>query len=199
MSYIELLLIGISLCFDTFAVSLTGGICMKIKPNVWQTIRIFMTFAPFQMGLTLVGWLLGTGFYNYIEKIDHWVAFSLLMYIGGGMLIGGVKGKEREECCCEERSNSRADLLKAGNLCILAIATSIDALAVGISLAMVSLTICKIVVAMLSIFVFTALASYIGLNGGRALGDRLGNKPEILGGAILVAIGVKILLEHLVF
>lgn len=198
MSYIELLLIGVSLCFDTFAVSLTGGICMNVKPNVWQTIKIFMTFALFQMGLTLVGWLLGTGFYNYIEKIDHWVAFSLLIYIGGGMLAGGLKGN-REECSCEEHSNSRTDLLKAGNLCILAIATSIDALAVGISLAMVSLSLSKIVVAMLSIFVFTALASYIGLNGGRALGDRLGSKPELLGGAILMAIGVKILLEHLVF
>lgn len=197
MSYVELLLLGISLCFDTFAVSLTGGICMGIKLNIWQTLKIILTFALFQMGLTMVGWLLGTGFYVYIERIDHWIAFGLLIYIGGGMLLEGIRGKEESEC--QECGKSKTNLLNPKTLCVLAVATSIDALAVGISLAMVSLSLLKLVIGMTSIFLFTALASYIGLNGGRAMGDRLGSKPELIGGLILVAIGVKILLEHLVF
>ena len=197
MSYIELLLLGISLCFDTFAVSLTGGICMGIKLNIWQTLKIILIFALFQMGLTMVGWLLGTGFYVYIERIDHWIAFGLLIYIGGGMLLEGIRGKEESEC--QECGKLKTNLLNTKTLCVLAVATSIDALAVGISLAMVSLSLLKLVVGMTSIFLFTALASYIGLNGGRAMGDRLGSKPELAGGLILVAIGVKILLEHLVF
>ena len=197
MSYVELLLLGISLCFDTFAVSLTGGICMGIKLNIWQTLKIILTFALFQMGLTMVGWLLGTGFYVYIERIDHWIAFGLLIYIGGGMLLEGFRGKEESEC--QECGKSKTNLLNPKTLCVLAVATSIDALAVGISLAMVSLTSLKLIVGMVSIFIFTALASYVGLNGGRAMGDRLGSKPEMVGGLILVAIGVKILLEHLVF
>ena len=197
MSYVELLLLGISLCFDTFAVSLTGGICMGIKLNIWQTLKIILTFALFQMGLTMVGWLLGTVFYVYIERIDHWIAFGLLIYIGGGMLLEGFRGKEESEC--QECGKSKTNLLNPKTLCVLAVATSIDALAVGISLAMVSLTSLKLIVGMVSIFIFTALASYVGLNGGRAMGDRLGSKPEMVGGLILVAIGVKILLEHLVF
>ena len=197
MSYIELLLLGVSLCFDTFAVSLTGGICMGVKLNVWQTLKIILTFALFQMGLTMVGWLLGTGFYVYIERIDHWIAFGLLIYIGGGMLLEGIRGKEESEC--QECGKLKTNLLNTKTLCVLAVATSIDALAVGISLAMVSLSLLKLVIGMTSIFLFTALASYIGLNGGRAMGDRLGSKPELVGGLILVAIGVKILLEHLVF
>jgi putative Mn2+ efflux pump MntP len=197
MSYIELLLLGISLCFDTFAVSLTGGICMGIKLNVWQTLKIILTFALFQMGLTLVGWFLGTGFYVYIERIDHWIAFTLLIYIGGGMLLEGIRGKDKSEC--QECGKSKTNLLNPKTLCIMAVATSIDALAVGISLAMVSLSFLKLIIGMSSIFLFTALASYIGLNGGRAMGDKLGSKPEMVGGLILVGIGVKILLEHLVF
>jgi putative Mn2+ efflux pump MntP len=197
MSYVELLLLGISLCFDTFAVSLTGGICMGIKLNIWQTLKIILTFALFQMGLTMVGWLLGTGFYVYIERIDHWIAFGLLIYIGGGMLLEGFRGKEESEC--QECGKSKTNLLNPKTLCVLAVATSIDALAVGISLAMVSLSFLKLIIGMSSIFLFTALASYIGLNGGRAMGDKLGSKPEMVGGLILVGIGVKILLEHLVF
>lgn len=192
MSYIELLLIGISLCFDTFAVSLTGGICMKTKLSVWQTLKIITVFALFQGGFTLIGWFLGTELYIYIERFDHWIAFFLLAYIGGGMLFEGRK----EECSC---SKSKTNLLDNKNLCLLSIATSIDALAVGISLAMVSLSPVKILVGLISIFFFTALASFVGLNGGRSIGDRLGRKPEMLGGAILLIIGIKILIEHLVF
>lgn len=192
MSYIELLLIGVSLCFDTFAVSLTGGICMKTKLSVWQTLKIITVFALFQGGFTLIGWLLGTELYIYIERFDHWIAFFLLAYIGGGMLFEGRK----EECSC---SKSKTNLLDNKNLCLLSIATSIDALAVGISLAMVSLSPVKILVGLISIFFFTALASFVGLNGGRSIGDRLGRKPEMLGGAILLIIGIKILIEHLVF
>lgn len=198
MSYIELLLIGISLCFDTFAVSLTGGICMKTRPSRWQAVGIFLTFALFQTGFTLLGWILGTELYFLIEKVDHWVAFLLLAYIGGSMFIEGFKPRDDGECC-QEGKRSKSDLIDFRNRVLLAVATSIDALAVGISLAMVSLTSSKIVVALGSIFFFTVLASFLGLNGGRSLGNRLGSKPDLVGGAILMFIGVKILIEHLVF
>lgn len=199
MSYIELLLIGIGLCFDTFAVSLTGGVCMKTKPNVWQTIRIFTVFALFQAGFTLLGWLLGIELYFYIEKVDHWIAFTLLAYIGTTMIIEGSKGDGAKECPLNKGGKPKNDLLNIRQLVVLAIATSIDALAVGISLAMVSLSAAKIIVGIASVFTFTALAALIGLKGGRSLGDKLGSKPELMGGVILIAIGLKILIEHIAF
>ena len=127
MTYIELLLIGVSLCFDTFAVSLTGGVCMKRRPSVGQTTKIFLTFALFQAGFTFLGWILGTELYSYIEKIDHWIAFLLLGYIGVNMIMEGLKPKRNG--CCDECARSKSDLLNAGNLVLLAVATSIDALA----------------------------------------------------------------------
>ncbi len=164
----------------------------EIVADILQQLKIITVFALFQGGFTLIGWLLGTELYIYIERFDHWIAFFLLAYIGGGMLFEGRK----EECSC---SKSKTNLLDNKNLCLLSIATSIDALAVGISLAMVSLSPVKILVGLISIFFFTALASFVGLNGGRSIGDRLGRKPEMLGGAILLIIGIKILIEHLVF
>ena len=188
MGTLELLLLAVGLAMDAFAVAICKGLALeKIS---WKEMAIVGAwFGIFQGLMPAIGWLLGSAFEQYIVAFDHWIAFILLSLIGINMIREALS---KEEECADCSLGFRAML-------VLAIATSIDALAVGISLAMVSLTICKIVVAMLSIFVFTALASYIGLNGGRALGDRLGNKPEILGGAILVAIGVKILLEHLVF
>lgn len=192
MTYIELFLLAIGLCFDTFAVSLTGGICLNVRLKWLQTVKIFSFFALFQAGFAFIGWLLGYSVSTYIEKYDHWIAFLLLLYIGGKMVFEGLsKEKEGEEC-----GKNKINLLDTKQLSLLSIATSIDALAVGISLAMINLDKVKVGVGLTMIFAVTALASLVGLLSGNRLGSRFGKKSELVGGVILIAIGVKILLEH---
>ena len=189
MSYIELFLLAAGLCFDTFAVSLTGGICTRGSLCVRQILRIIFCFAVFQAGLTFAGWLLGYSVSDYISKVDHWVAFVLLGYIGVKMIIEG--------CSKEEEEVSGTSLLNTRQLVLLSVATSIDAVAVGISLAMIKLSFLKIGITTAMVLACTALASLAGLLGGRRLGAGIGKKSEILGGLILIAIGAKILIEHL--
>lgn len=193
MSYIELFLLAAGLCFDTFAVSLTGGICTRGSLCVRQILRIIFCFAVFQAGLTFAGWLLGYSVSDYISKVDHWVAFVLLGYIGVKMIIEGCSKKEEEV--------SGTSLLNTRQLVLLSVATSIDAVAVGISLAMIKLSFLKIGITTAMVLACTALASLAGLLagllGGRRLGAGIGRKSEILGGLILIAIGAKILIEHL--
>ena len=199
MSYIELFLLAAGLCFDTFAVSLTGGICtqgslgprqtLKIILGPRQTLKIILCFAVFQAGLSFAGWLLGYSVSDYISKVDHWVAFVLLGYIGVKMIVEG--------CSKEDEAVSKSSLLNPRQLVLLSIATSIDAVAVGISLALFKLSFLKIGICTAMVFVCTALASLAGLLGGRRLGASVGKKSEILGGLILIAIGAKILIEHL--
>lgn len=189
MSYIELFLLAAGLCFDTFAVSLTGGICTRGSLCVRQILRIIFCFAVFQAGLTFAGWLLGYSVSDYISKVDHWVAFVLLGYIGVKMIIEG--------CSKTEEEVSGTSLLNTRQLVLLSVATSIDAVAVGISLAMIKLSFLKIGITTAMVLACTALASLAGLLGGRRLGAGIGRKSEILGGLILIAIGAKILIEHL--
>jgi Predicted membrane protein len=187
MSFFEVFLIAVGLCFDTLAVSLVGGACLG-DINIWKRAKILLSFALFQAGFTFIGWLLGSTVSQYIERFDHWVAFLLLAYIGGKMIIESFSKKEGEE---------KVDLLNTKKLVISSIATSIDALAVGISFAMLHMTVGDILWTVLVIGVVTALAAEIGLRGGEKLGRILGRKCDFIGGLILVAIGVKILLEHL--
>ena len=196
MSYIELFLLAAGLCFDTFAVSLTGGICTQgslgarqILKIILQILKIILCFAVFQAGLSFAGWLLGYSVSDYISKVDHWVAFVLLGYIGVKMIVEG--------CSKEDEAVSKSSLLNPRQLVLLSIATSIDAVAVGISLALVKLSFLKVGVCTGMVFACTALASLAGLLGGRRLGASVGKKSEILGGLILIAIGIKILIEHL--
>lgn len=160
MSYIELFLLAAGLCFDTFAVSLTGGICTRGSLCVRQILRIIFCFAVFQAGLTFAGWLLGYSVSDYISKVDHWVAFVLLGYIGVKMIIEGCSKKEEEV--------SGTSLLNTRQLVLLSVATSIDAVAVGISLAMIKLSFLKIGITTAMVLACTALASLAGLLGGRA-------------------------------
>ena len=185
----ELFLLAAGLCFDTFAVSLTGGICTRGSLCVRQILKIILCFAFFQAGLSFAGWLLGYSVSDYISKVDHWVAFVLLGYIGAKMIVEG--------CSKEEEAVSKSSLLNPRQLVLLSIATSIDAVAVGISLALVKLSFLKVGVCTGMVFACTALASLAGLLGGRRLGSGIGKKSEILGGVILIAIGIKILIEHL--
>ena len=199
MSYIELFLLAAGLCFDTFAVSLTGGICTRGSLCVRQILRIIFCFAVFQAGLTFAGWLLGYSVSDYISKVDHWVAFVLLGYIGVKMIIEGCSKKEEEVSGTSLLNTRQLVLLSVATSidAVLSVATSIDAVAVGISLAMIKLSFLKIGITTAMVLACTALASLAGLLGGRRLGAGIGRKSEILGGLILIAIGAKILIEHL--
>ncbi len=192
MTYLELFLLSIGLCFDTFAISLSGGICLKESPTLIQRVKIISAFALFQAGFAFLGWVLGGSFANYIEPFDHWIAFILLGYIGGSMLYGSLK-KDKEECKKES-----LDFTKNKSLIVVSIATSIDALAVGISVAMLHLTVLKVEFFILMVLILTALASLTGIMSGKKIGGKVGRRSELVGGVVLLIIGLKILIEHLV-
>jgi Predicted membrane protein len=190
MTYIELLLLAIGLSFDTFAVSVSGGMSLK-DISFLKKIKIISSFALVQGAFLLIGWLLGGGFSKYITEWDHWIAFCILAYIGGKMVIGAVKGGD-------DLSGS-INLLNTKKLLVLSVATSIDAVAVGISLAFIHLLVEKTIFAVAITLLITGLASYIGLYGGEKLGGKIGKKAELVGGIILILIGVRIVVEHIFF
>ncbi len=188
MSYIEIFLLALGLCADTLAVTMAFGTASG-RLGLGAHLKIDLTLGFIQAAFIIIGWALGEAFFNLIAAFDHWVAFALLLFIGGKMIVDALRPAEEE----------KADLMHFGPLVIAGIATSIDALAVGISLAMMSLGATKLVVTFAAIFAVTAIVAAAGLLGGRAFEKVLGNKAGIFAGIILIAIGVKILLEHLVF
>ena len=182
---IGVLLIAFSLALDAFAVSVSTGIC---TPGFgWkQSVKMGLWFGGFQFAMPLMGWLLGSRVAAYIEVFDHWLAFGLLAVIGGRMIWESFHGEE--EAC-----SGPADL-SAKRLCVLAIATSIDALAVGVSMAFMSVDI------LFSAVIIGIVAFGMSLVGG-LLGKHLGRLFEkwaqVAGGVVLICIGIKILIEHL--
>lgn len=190
MTWVELVLLAISLSFDTFAVSVSGGICLPNCCTRWKRVEIWMSFAIFQTLFALIGLMLGESVIGIIGSLDHWIAFGLLVYLGGKMIKDAFSSQEEGEGEC-------LDLMRRKTMVTMSIATSIDALAVGISLAMVELAVVKIVGGLGLIFLITALASIIGLRFGRFVGNRVGGKVAALGGLILISIGIKVLVEHL--
>jgi len=186
MHFVELMLIAIGLSMDAFAVSLCKGLNMP-RLNWRHGLIIAFFFGAFQAFMPLVGWFLAAQFSNYISNFDHWIAFALLIFVGGKMLLEGLHHSEKEDCGCEESLDFK-------ELFLLAIATSIDAMAVGISFAFLDV---KILPSILLIGVTTFALSLIGVLIGHRFGAKFENKAEIAGGIILVLIGVKILLEHL--
>ena len=188
MDIISVLLIGVGLAMDAFSVSVTDGIVLK-KPSTMQAAKIALFFGGFQFLMPCAGYLLGSAFARYITAFDHWVAFALLAFIGGKMLFEAIGEKEEEEI---------KNPLSFTTLIVLAVATSIDALAVGVTFATMPevLTIWE---ASAVIGVVTFFISYGGVYIGSKCGNLLGNKAEIAGGLVLVGIGVKILIEHLFF
>ena len=185
MSLLELLLIAAGLSMDAFAVSLGKGLKMN-KPNLRNSAVIALLFGGFQAMMPLFGWLLGKQFEEYIRSVDHWVAFGLLLFIGGKMVYEVFK-KER---CPDEKT----DLLNIRELLLLALATSIDALAVGVTFAFLQVLI---IPAMSLIGIITFALSLLGIFIGHKLGTKLKLKAELAGGVVLILIGTKILLEHL--
>ncbi len=184
MGIIELLLIAISLSMDAFAVSVCKGLSTaRLKPKHYLIIGVW--FGGFQALMPTIGYFLGSLFEKYITSIDHWVAFLLLAFIGGNMLKEGFS-KDEEQA---------GDSFSFVTMLLLAVATSIDALAVGITFAL--LPNVNIVAAVLFIGATTFILSAVGLKVGNAFGLKYKSRAEIAGGVILILIGLKILLEHL--
>ena len=185
MPFWNVLLIAIGLAMDCFAVSLgvgTAGTANGPRP----TFRLFFHFGLFQGGMTLLGWLAGKTVVTYIASIDHWVAFTLLAFVGVRMLRGGLQ-KAGEEPAIPDPSRGLT-------LVMLSIATSIDALAVGLSLALLAV---NVLWAALLIGGVSAGLSLVGLLLGNQLGLRFGKVMEVLGGVILIGIGLRVLISHL--
>lgn len=187
--FVELLLIGVGLAMDAFAVSICKGLAMR-KVNKKQAVIIGLFFGGFQALMPLVGWLLGSQFESYITSIDHWIAFVLLAFIGGKMIFEAVKPEEDVEI---EQMDPPLDMKE---MFLLAVATSIDALAVGITFAFLDY---PIVEAISIIGVITFIISVGGVYVGNFFGNKYKNKAEFAGGLILVIIGLRILLSHLGF
>ena len=187
MSFAELLLIAVSLSMDAFAVSIAKGLRMT-RVNYRHAAVIALFFGVFQALMPLAGWYLGARFQSYIENFDHWIAFALLAFIGGKMFYEALHPKEEDR-------HSDGDALNLKELSVLAIATSIDALAVGITLALLQDTNIGVSVSLIGLITFAL--SFVGVAVGNRLGAKYQKRAEIFGGLVLVLIGCKILLEHL--
>ena len=187
MGYLELALIGVGLSMDAFAVSVCKGLSMrKVDKKYMFVLAVF--FGGFQA--LMPAWLLGSQFQSYITAIDHWIAFILLVLIGGKMILDVIKEKgENEEVCPDDslRINLR-------EIFLLAIATSIDALAIGITFAFLQV---RLITSVTIIGCITFCFSIAGVLIGNVFGSKFKDKATILGGIILIGIGVKILIEHL--
>ena len=183
MDSITILAIALGLSFDTFAVSLSYGV---VRSGILfrQAVWIAAVFAVFQGGLTIAGYFLGSVISNVLKATDHWVALGLLTFLGVKMIIEGLKKTTNKET---------KDFSSTVVLLTIAVGTSIDAFAVGISFAILDVMIWR---AGIMIGAVTFLASMTAIRIGKSAGERLGNKVEIIGGIILVAIGLKIFLEH---
>lgn len=188
MNFGELMLLAVGLSMDAFAVSICKGLAMK-KATLKAGLTCGIWFGGFQALMPLIGFFLGGLFAGVIQAIDHWVAFVLLAFIGINMLREAFYGK----CDCEG-CEADADM-SFKTMFLMAVATSIDALAAGISLAMAGNV--NIFAAVLLIGAFTFVFCTVGVKIGNVFGSKLENKAQMVGGIILIFLGVKILLEHL--
>jgi putative Mn2+ efflux pump MntP len=179
-----IIITAVGLAMDCFAVSLSAGTCrVKVKTSI--LLKMAIMFGIFQAGMTFIGWFVGSAFAGIIGAFDHWIAFGLLLAVGGKMILEALK-KEEDKTAINYCSN-RIILL-------LSVATSIDALAVGISFSILKagLVLPVMVIGVVS-FLFSIAGGFIG----RKTGEMLGDKAELFGGLILVGIGIKILIEHI--
>ena len=188
MIILELVLIGISLSMDAFAISICKGLEMR-SSRLKTAIIVGLFFGIAQAVMPLLGYYLGTAFASLITNYDHWVAFGLLVLIGGKMIYDGFHDKDSNPTgvACKDKLDYK-------QLFIMAIATSIDALAVGISLAFDQTNIW---LAISIIGVVTFIICVVGVLLGQKIGSKFQNKAQIVGGIVLCLVGLKILLEHL--
>ena len=183
MRLYEIVLIAIGLSMDAFAVSICKGLSMQ-KMNYKNAIIIALYFAIFQGLMPIIGFFLGTTFRVFVERVDHWIAFILLLIIGINMIVEGL----------DNAKPKNSDLLDFKTMIILSLATSIDALAVGITFAFFRTNLLSSTIIIASI---TFVLSIIGVKIGNRFGDKLQGKAKIIGGIVLIIIGIKILIEHL--
>jgi putative Mn2+ efflux pump MntP len=185
MEFFAVFFLAVGLAMDCFAVSLGIGTSEHIN-RLRPALRIAFHFGLFQAIMPVIGWLAGRSVEQYIRSFDHWLAMGLLGFVGLRMIKSGLSS--------EEVGTLRVDPSRGRTMVMLSVATSIDALAVGLSLAALNV---EIVYPAIVIGVTTLILSLIALRLGRTLGERLGNRMEVLGGLILIAIGVRVVLSHL--
>ncbi|MDD3108594.1 MAG: manganese efflux pump [Alistipes sp.] len=195
MGFLEILLLGVGLSLDTFAVSLTLGCVSGCQVTVSQKWRFLIVIGIFHFLMILFGWFLGENVSRLISSVDHWIAFGLLAVVGGKMI--------QEGCSTKGEQPSGCSLLSLRNTMMLGVALSIDALISGFSLGLVRVSLFEgsvvgnILLAALLIGLCAFVISAIALRIGAKVSSRLGSKAEIFGGIILIGIGAKVLIEHL--
>ncbi len=183
MSLLTVLVIAVGLAMDAFAVSVGLGI-KDTREKLKLAINAALLFSVFQMLMPTIGWLLGVGFRDFISDYDHWATFILLSFIGAKMIREGAVPK------CKTQSDKKTS---KATLFVLAVATSIDALAVGVSFAFLNISV---VTPILIIGVVTFVLCFIGVDLGNRIGCKMQRGAEVFGGVILILIGVKILVQH---
>lgn len=184
MNMLEIIMIAVGLAMDAFAVSIAAGTSGRLAGKR-ATFRLSFHFGLFQAMMPLIGWYAGSRIAHLISAFDHWVAFFLLLVVGGRMILAALSS---------ETETFDKDPSRGLSLVMLSVATSIDALAVGLSLAMINTAIwypCAL------IGLITAGLSVVGIRAGKYFGEKLGSRMELIGGVILIGIGVKILVSHL--
>jgi putative Mn2+ efflux pump MntP len=183
--FLSILIIALGLSADCFAVALSASIAKKSLP-LWQGFRIALSFGLFQALMIVIGWLAGRTVIDIIASYDHWLAFGLLLFVGGRMIWESLHEKDGEE--------ASRDITGWLFLLMLSIATSLDSLAVGLSFAFLKV---NLTLASATIGVVAFIITLFGFFAGKKLGAIIGKRAEIIGGIILILIGVRILLEHL--
>lgn len=183
MGIAELMLLAVGLSMDAFSVAICKGLSLR-SIRLEQAVEVGLWFGVFQASMPVIGFLIGIGFSNYIVAWDHWIAFVLLGYLGVNMLRNAKEGKDA----------SLAEELDRREMLALALATSVDALAVGVTFAFLKV---NLPLAVSAIGVTTFLLSAFGVWLGKLFGSRFRAPAQVLGGIVLVLIGLKILLEHL--
>ena len=186
MEFVTIFLIAIGLSFDSFAVATSSGFMLR-DIKFTDAMKISFSLAFFQGLMPVLGWLAGTAFKQYIESVDHWIAFGLLSVIGLKMIIESLK---------HESKRQQLNPLNLKVMISMSLATSIDALIVGISFAVVSYSI---IFSVLIIGAVTFIIAMLGILFGKKAGKHLGQELDIVGGLILIAMGIKILIQHLYF
>lgn len=196
MGFAELILLSVGLAMDAFAVSIGNGLSMK-KNEPKAALAIALSFGFFQALMPTLGYFLGSAFETAISRFDHYIALIFLGFIGGKMIFDGVKELRENKKETAEKTEEKMFKLSFGALMVQSVATSIDALIVGVSFA--ALPDVNIWAAVLMIGVITFAISLVGVFSGKKFGQLLGSKAEIFGGIILVAIGIKVFVEHMFF
>lgn len=188
MNFVSILLIGLAMSTDAFAAAIGKGAAMR-RPRWTQALRAGLVFGVVEAITPVIGWLIGSAAARYVEAWDHWIAFVLLLGLGVHMIVAGLKPDDGDDAA--PRAAENGSLLA---LAIAGLATSIDAMAVGVGLAFADVNIALVAV-VIGLCTFTLVT--VGIMLGRALGVVIGKRAEIAGGVILIAVGSAILYEHL--